>query len=95
MDDRATPLRPQKMIDRTVRVIIQSVDERPGLRCAGPGSDGGCPLGAEGQELPCAGRVIVPLHGTTADGRPLSIGLQGGPFCPLDTLVRYVRAPWS
>jgi hypothetical protein len=51
--------------------------------CPGPSADGDCPQ-AVADELPCAGKRVIPLRGTSANGLVFSVRSdQRGPGCPL------------
>lgn len=51
--------------------------------CPGPAADTHCPQ-AVSDVLPCAGRRVIPLRGTPADGLIFSVRSdQRGPGCPL------------
>jgi hypothetical protein len=86
---------PAMMIDGSVRVAIRFDDGRAEQRCGGPTADGLCPLAGHGDQVGCAGGMIVALRGTVADGLPLRVRRREGPLCPLALLVRHVPAPWD
>jgi hypothetical protein len=51
--------------------------------CSGPSAHGGCPSFVPGQPLPCAGRRVIPMRGTIADGLPFRVTGTGDGRCPL------------
>lgn len=52
--------------------------------CPGPSADGDCPQAVD-DVLPCAGKRVIPLRGTAANGLIFSVGSeQRGPGCPLE-----------
>lgn len=83
------------MVDRSIRVAVSFEDGRAEQRCAGPGSDGLCPLADPTGRAACAGAEIVALHGTRMDGRRLRVGRGAGPGCSLAAQTRLVPAPWD
>jgi hypothetical protein len=51
--------------------------------CHGPDTAGRCPSFVPGQPLPCAGRRVVPMRGTVADGLPFRVTAWADGRCPL------------
>ncbi len=51
--------------------------------CHGPDAEGRCPSLVPGQPLPCAGRRVVPMRGTLADGLPFRVSGGEDGRCPL------------
>jgi hypothetical protein len=73
------------MADATDRLfgIVGQRDPRLRELCPGPTVDDHCPQAVAGV-LPCAGKRVVPLRGTPANGLIFSVLCdEHGPRCPL------------
>lgn len=59
-------------------VTGEKIDE-----CAGPLNSGRCPRAAADGAIPCAGRRVMPLRGTSANGYKFAISGRERNICPL------------
>jgi hypothetical protein len=67
--------------DRLFSIVDVKSRRLVGL-CNGPEADGTC-LTTRVGALPCEGRQVIPLHGTSVDGLPFTVVGGHSPACPL------------
>jgi len=54
--------------------------------CSGPVGLGECPKVARGDQVPCAGKKLIPAGGTGAEGWRAFVAAQATDHCPLSWL---------
>jgi hypothetical protein len=67
--------------DRLFSIVDLKSRRLVGL-CSGPEEDGSC-LTTRMGALPCEGRQVIPMHGTSVDGLPFTVVGAHSPACPL------------
>jgi hypothetical protein len=72
---------PMRNADRLFSIVDLKSRRLVGL-CTGPEEDGSC-LTTQVGSLPCEGRQVIPLHGTSVDGLPFTVVGGHSPACPL------------
>ena len=71
-------------LDRAFLITDRRTNQPAGL-CTGPLDDGTCPH-AHGSHVPCGGRRVTPIQGTSANGLPFTVADVDYSGCPMSWL---------